>query len=141
MTVDTAALGLVQSGNSYISPPPPSDPICGTTITSDLVLMADLDCSETTTTAITLGADGAVIAERGAAAATRVPAYAVQAVDTTGAGDAFVGAVAAELAAGRSLVDAVRFATAVSAVSVQRVGAQVSYADRREVEAFIAAAG
>ncbi|MCB1273802.1 MAG: ribokinase [Leucobacter sp.] len=90
---------------------------------------------------ITLGADGAVIAERGAAAATRVPAYAVQAVDTTGAGDAFVGAVAAELAAGRSLVDAVRFATAVSAVSVQRVGAQVSYADRREVEAFIAAAG
>ncbi|MCA9514348.1 MAG: hypothetical protein KC635_05355, partial [Myxococcales bacterium] len=65
VTVDTAALGLVQSGNSYISPPPPSDPICGTTITSDLVLMADLDCSETTTTAITLGADGVKVLGNG----------------------------------------------------------------------------
>lgn len=85
---------------------------------------------------ITLGADGAVVAE--AEGASRVPAYRVQAVDTTGAGDAFVGAVAGELAAGASLTDAVRFATAVSAVSVQRVGAQASYADRTEVEAFIA---
>ena len=85
---------------------------------------------------ITLGADGAVIAE--ADGQSRVPAYRVSAVDTTGAGDAFVGAVAGELAAGAALADAVRFATAVSAVSVQRVGAQASYADRAEVEAFIA---
>ena len=103
---------------------------------------------------ITLGADGAILVDgsaggsgagassagvSGAAGPIRVPAYAVQAVDTTGAGDAFVGALAAELAAGASLADAVRFATAVSAVSVQRVGAQASYADRAEVEAFIAA--
>lgn len=86
---------------------------------------------------VTLGADGAVIAD--ADGLSRVPAYAVRAVDTTGAGDAFVGAVAGELAAGSALLDAVRFATAVSAVSVQRVGAQASYADRAEVEAFIAA--
>ncbi|MBN9612471.1 MAG: ribokinase [Actinobacteria bacterium] len=85
---------------------------------------------------ITLGADGAVIAE--AEGLSSVPAYRVQAVDTTGAGDAFVGAVAGELAAGAALTDAVRFATAVSAVAVQRVGAQASYADRAEVEAFIA---
>lgn len=86
---------------------------------------------------VTLGADGAVIAD--ADGLSSVPAYAVQAIDTTGAGDAFVGAVAGELAAGSALLDAVRFATAVSAVSVQRVGAQASYADRAEVEAFIAA--
>ncbi|MBP1325409.1 ribokinase [Leucobacter exalbidus] len=94
---------------------------------------------------VTLGADGAIVAERGASSAaeeplaslTAVPAYTVRAVDTTGAGDAFVGAVAGELAAGQKLADAVRFATAVSAVSVQRVGAQSSYADRTEIEAFI----
>ncbi|MFT4231471.1 MAG: ribokinase [Leucobacter sp.] len=88
---------------------------------------------------ITLGADGAVVAERDTAPRiVHVPAYRVRAIDTTGAGDAFVGAVACELAAGSGLVDAVRFATAVSAVSVQRLGAQASYADRAEVEAFIA---
>ncbi|MFC7764538.1 PfkB family carbohydrate kinase [Leucobacter soli] len=73
---------------------------------------------------VTIGADGALIAD--ADGTERVAAYPVTAVDTTGAGDAFVGAVAAELAAGSSLLDAVRFATAVSAVSVQRVGAQSS---------------
>lgn len=88
---------------------------------------------------VTLGGDGAVIADTDGS--SRVPAYRVRAVDTTGAGDAFVGAVAGELAAGATLRDAVRFATAVSAVSVQRVGAQSSYADRAEVEAFIASAG
>lgn len=86
---------------------------------------------------ITLGGDGAVVVDT--EGVTAVPAYRVEAVDTTGAGDAFVGAVAGELAAGADLRDAVRFATAVSAVSVQRVGAQASYADRAEIEAFIAA--
>jgi len=94
---------------------------------------------------VTLGAEGALVAEadsegsRAEPEVHAVPAYRVAAVDTTGAGDAFVGATAAELARGRSLLDAVRFATAVSAVAVQRVGAQASYADRGEVEAFIAA--
>jgi len=87
---------------------------------------------------VTLGADGAIVAD--ADGLEQVPAYRVQAVDTTGAGDAFVGAVASELAAGSRLLDAVRFATAVSAVSVQRVGAQSSYADRAEIEAFVASA-
>jgi len=85
---------------------------------------------------ITLGGDGAVVVDDGVP--TRIPAYRVPVVDTTGAGDAFVGAVACELAAGSELRAAVSFATAVSAVSVQRVGAQASYADRAEVEAFIA---
>lgn len=87
---------------------------------------------------ITLGAEGAVVAGDGAEAPTRIPAHRVPVTDTTGAGDAFVGAVACELARGADLVEAVRFATAVSAVSVQRIGAQSSYPDRAEVEAFIA---
>jgi len=86
---------------------------------------------------ITLGGDGAIVVD--SAGKTHVAAHRVPVVDTTGAGDAFVGAVACELASGASLGSAVEFATAVSAVSVQRVGAQASYADRPEVEAFIAA--
>lgn len=85
---------------------------------------------------ITLGAEGALIADAGGI--TDLPAYAVTATDTTGAGDAFVGAVATELARGASLVEAARFATAMSAVAVQRMGAQSSYAPRAEVEEFIA---
>jgi len=86
---------------------------------------------------ITLGASGALIAD--AAGTEVVPAYRVDVVDTTGAGDAFVGALACELARGVELRPAVRFATAMSAVAVQGKGAQSSYRDRADVDAFIAA--
>ncbi len=91
------------------------------------------------TVVITLGAEGALVADD--TGITRVPAYRVDAVDTTGAGDAFVGAVATELSRGLPLSEAVKFATAMSAVAVQRLGAQSSYADRAEVEAFRTARG
>lgn len=84
---------------------------------------------------ITLGSAGSLVVD--ASGSTSVPAHRVPVVDTTGAGDAFVGAVACELARGAALADAVRFATAVAALSVQRLGAQASYADRAEVEAFL----
>ncbi len=86
---------------------------------------------------ITLGACGALIADSDGTDV--VPAYEVDVVDTTGAGDAFVGALACELARGVELRPAVRFATAMSAVAVQGKGAQSSYRDRSAVEAFMAA--
>lgn len=102
---------------------------------------------------LTLGAAGSLVAEgargaRGAGAAdgsvrtgaasslgsgavdapvTAVEAVRVQAVDTTGAGDAFTGALAVRLAAGDDLVAAARYATRVSAFAVQGHGAQPSY--------------
>ncbi len=84
---------------------------------------------------ITLGAAGALVADGDGV--DRIPAYRVDVVDTTGAGDAFVGATACELARGVPLRDAVRFATAMSAIAVQRKGAQSSYAGRAEVEQFM----
>lgn len=74
---------------------------------------------------LTLGAAGSCVGD-GHAPVT-VPARRVAAVDTTGAGDAFVGALAVRLAAGESLVDAARYATVVAAVAVTRPGAQASY--------------
>ncbi|MEN6392274.1 MAG: PfkB family carbohydrate kinase, partial [Anaerolineaceae bacterium] len=66
-----------------------------------------------------------------------VPAYAVQAVDTTAAGDCFVGAIAVGLAEGKSLVEAAHFASAAAAISVTRYGAQPSMPTREETDRFI----
>lgn len=74
---------------------------------------------------ITLGAGGALFSDGGPA--LRVPAPAVTAVDTTGAGDAFVGALSTRLADGAPLGEAVLFAVRVGAFAVTRPGAQPSY--------------
>lgn len=74
---------------------------------------------------ITLGARGVVIAD--GSGVQEVPAPVVSPVDTTGAGDAFTGALAAGLAAGQALRAAAEFAVRVAAFSVTRPGAQPSY--------------
>ncbi len=78
---------------------------------------------------ITMGGDGALVAVRGegSASITTVAAIKVTAVDTTGAGDAFTGALAARLAIGETLIDAAGFASRFAALSVQGHGAQASY--------------
>ncbi|MGV9310069.1 ribokinase [Nonomuraea sp. NPDC003727] len=76
---------------------------------------------------VTLGAAGAVVAEKEGAAVTAVPSPRVEAVDTTGAGDAFTGALAWRLARGDSLTEAAAFAVRVGAAAVRREGAQSSY--------------
>lgn len=81
---------------------------------------------------VTLGAAGALLATGGSA--HRFGAPKVEAVDTTGAGDAFVGALAARLAAGDSLEEAVPYAVLAGAVAVTREGAQSSLPTPDEVE-------
>jgi ribokinase len=66
--------------------------------------------------------------------AVGVKAFAVKAVDTTAAGDAFNGAFAVALMRGQGAEDAARFAAAAAAVSVTRAGAQGSMATTEEVE-------
>ncbi|MGO2080621.1 MAG: ribokinase [Glutamicibacter arilaitensis] len=75
---------------------------------------------------ITLGANGCLVAEQ-ASGIQQLPAVKVKAVDTTGAGDAFTGAVAARLANGDDLVQAAEFAGKFAALTVQAHGAQASY--------------
>lgn len=75
---------------------------------------------------ITLGANGCLVAERGAEI-QQLPAVKVKAMDTTGAGDAFTGAVAARLAHGDTLAQAADFAGKFAALTVQAHGAQASY--------------
>ncbi len=81
---------------------------------------------------ITLGASGA-LAMGTDGKIHREPGRKVEAVDTTGAGDAFCGALATALAAGRTLAEGLVTATDVAALSVQRPGAQSSYPTFAEV--------
>lgn len=88
------------------------------------------------TIVITLGAAGAAWAERGGEAGL-VPGFPVQAVDTTAAGDAFVGALGAALDAGTPLREALRRANAAGALAVQTHGAQPSLPSAAAIDAFL----
>ncbi|QGN34145.1 ribokinase [Microlunatus sp. Gsoil 973] len=88
-------------------------------------------------TVITLGADGCVVAD--AAGTTHLSGVTVAAKDTTGAGDAFVGALSCLLARGDELRDAATVANRIAALSVQRPGTQTSYPDRSELPPDLAA--
>ncbi|MFB7585647.1 ribokinase [Streptomyces sp. NPDC056169] len=83
---------------------------------------------------VTLGAAGSLYAARGAEPVT-VPAPRVRAVDTTAAGDTFVGALAVALGEGRPVPEALAWAQTAAALSVQREGASTSMPYRTEIEA------
>jgi ribokinase len=85
---------------------------------------------------VTLGEQGVLVVDE--AGASHIPRHEVQVVDTTAAGDAFVGAFAVALSGGRTLVEAARWGNAAAALSVTRAGAQPSLPTRAEVEKFLA---
>ncbi|MGI5139843.1 MULTISPECIES: ribokinase [unclassified Streptomyces] len=83
---------------------------------------------------VTLGAEGALVAD--GEAMTRVPSVKVEAVDTTGAGDAFTAALAWRLGTGETLPEAAAYAARVGAAAVTRPGAQESFPTSEEVAAL-----
>ncbi len=83
---------------------------------------------------ITLGSQGSLFAD--GKRFEHFPAPKVKAVDTTAAGDTFVGGFAAALAAGKSEADAIRFGQVAAALSVTRAGAQPSIPTLPDVQAF-----
>lgn len=88
---------------------------------------------------VTLGEDGALVMEKGQE--TYLPAFQVQAVDTTAAGDAFVGAFAVALTEGHTTMEAAWWGNAAGALATRSPGAQPSLPTRQEFEAFLAEAG
>ncbi len=85
---------------------------------------------------ITLGAKGALVATPDGM--QRVPGYRVQVVDTTGAGDAFSGALVVALAEGKDLAAAAAFANASAALQVTKPGTAPAMPYRDEVDALVA---
>ena len=86
------------------------------------------------TAVVTLGSQGAQIVSETESAS--VPTYAVDVVDTTGAGDAFNAGLAVALAEGMALAEAVRFANATAALCVTKPGTARSTPYRAEVDAL-----
>ena len=80
---------------------------------------------------VTMGSKGSVIFDGGTP--VKVEALKVDAVDTTGAGDAYCGALCVALSEGKDLKEAAVFATKASALSVQRSGAQNAMPMRNEI--------
>jgi ribokinase len=89
------------------------------------------------TVIVTLGERGALIADAGSAEHLAAPR--VEAVDSSGAGDAFIGALGVFLAEGAPLREAVRRANAVAALSVTRLGTQASFPTRAQVDQMLIA--
>jgi ribokinase len=93
------------------------------------------DLGVRTAVVATLGSKGvlALVGDK----TVRVPGYHVNAVDTTGAGDCFVGCLSAELASGSTIEVSIEFANAGAALSVQVPGAGPSMPKRGEIEKLL----
>ncbi len=100
-------------------------------------LAAELRSRGPTCVVLKLGDKGAWLSD--GAADAHVPAFEVDAVDATAAGDTFNGALAVALSEGRSMAEAIRFANGAAAISVTRLGAQASVPSRAEVDAKLGA--
>jgi len=83
---------------------------------------------------VTLGGQGALLVAEGKP--LHVPARQVTVVDTTAAGDAFIGGLVASLDRGMDLPDAVRYATCAGSLATTVLGAQTSLPDKAAVDAF-----
>ncbi|NDB08277.1 MAG: ribokinase [Actinobacteria bacterium] len=116
---ETEFAGLDESGRA-----PDSDSVI-------LDLARSLGCK----LVVTLGAKGAAFVENGEV--VRIPAPSVNAIDTTGAGDAFVGAFAVGLGLGYEPAKAVKLGCASASLSVTRKGTQSSYPSRDEAEKLL----
>ncbi len=84
---------------------------------------------------ITLGSKGCIYND-GQEIKKQTP-FKVKAVDSTAAGDSFIGGYCSALCEGKTMEEAILFATAVSAITVSRSGASVSIPTREEVEEFL----
>jgi ribokinase len=96
---------------------------------------AALRTSGVGTLILTLGERGAMLAREGEAAL--FPAFDVTPVDTTAAGDAFVGGLAVALAEGKALAEAVRWGNAAGALATTKLGAQPSLPTRQALETLL----
>lgn len=113
--------------------------LTGVAVTDQEALVTGLATLGCAAAVVTLGPDGALVIEHldgQTPTVTAVAASRVDAVDTTGCGDAFTGSVLVGLSAGRSLVDACRRAALVAGFAATRRGAQSSYPGRAEIEAL-----
>ena len=147
--VEAAARVVAERGWRFVLDPAPVRPLTPSVLARCDVLTpneheaealgstAELFARGVGTVVLKRGAEGADVL-RPADAPWHQPALPVDVVDTTGAGDAFNGALAWSLGEGREIVDAVRVAAVAGALACRAVGARASLADREELDAALA---
>jgi ribokinase len=141
-TVEAAVAAAVERGARVIvNPAPPRGAPAGALLTPNEHECEHLGGIEhlvgrAPAVIVTLGAAGVVL-HRAGAAPVEQPAFAVEVVDTTGAGDAFNGALAWALATGKTLDAALPLAAAAGALACRAVGARASLATAAEVDALV----
>lgn len=111
--------------------------VCGEAVDprDEGVLVAAFERMGISRAVVTLGGAGSLIIDAGQV--YHIPAFPVHPIDTTGAGDSFMGALMAGIAADAPLADAAILASAVSAYATIRVGAQSSYASANEIRGYL----
>jgi len=146
-----------QHGARVVLNPAPAQPLDATLLAgvdylipnqAELALLSGLDSTRAAVSRlqtigipsiiVTLGEEGTLVAEGNSG--TLLPAHRVVAVDTTAAGDAFVGAFAVALTEGGSTLQAAAWGNAAGALAVTRAGAQPSLPTRRELEHLLSEA-
>lgn len=134
LPLSAAALAKV---NCLVVNEPEASFYCGATIVD--LATAEAHCDELwqkikDMLIITLGDKGSLLYD--GATKLHIPAKQVAVVETTGAGDSYIGALASRLLAGCAYQEAAEFATRVSAITVTEVGAQPAMPDRAKLTAF-----
>jgi ribokinase len=138
ISASTRAAELARAAGALVvvNPAPVSAESAALVGVADLIVVnrdeaATLGLEPTERVVVTLGAGGVLVG------ATHVPAFAVDVVDPTGAGDAFCAALAVAVAEGNDLVAATRFGAAAGACAVRRLGAEPGLPTRAEVTAML----
>jgi ribokinase len=104
---------------------------------ADKNIALDLIARGAKATVLKLGSRGSIVVTADGQIA-RVPAYKVDIVDTTGAGDAFTGALAVAIATGQDLPAAAKFANAAGALACTKLGAQSAMPTSDEIRMLMA---
>jgi ribokinase len=99
------------------------------------VIMESLLAMGAKTVVLTLGKEGCLL--KNSQLFINVPAFSVDALDSTAAGDTFCGAIAAELSKGKEWKEILKFASAAAAICVTQMGAQPSIPNEKEVREFL----
>jgi len=148
VAVQAAAMAASSAGSVFVLNPAPARPLAAALVGAcalltpnqhELALLGGpgpLLAAGAGALVETRGADGCVV-HRPDREPVAIAAFPVEAVDTTGAGDAFNGALAVRLAEGADLVEAARWASAAAALATRRLGARAGLARRPEVDALV----
>ncbi len=130
--------GLIQLTDILVVNETETEVLTGVSIASDedIIKAASMLIDKgTKAVLLTLGENGSVYVDK--KIFYKQEAYKVPAIDTTAAGDTYIGAFASQLLIEKTIPEAMKYASAAAAIAIQKYGAQISIPDKNAVEKFL----